>query len=272
MHAKNIFQFSLFSFLIIISTHSFAQKSYKDIRDSLIAEGIIKETSQSFYVKPIFEQYQSIVSIQGSGFSKPNADFVRKRGFGIRVGYQQRSYEIETGLSMIRPIAGFRYASEYGYTTRGGSTDFYHVPLVFRYRVWVPIKHLSLYVGIGAAYNFDLDKVKFPPELREVETKLDANGNQTIFAITKSRYDQEESFFSGEVNISGRYRISSHFSAGLEVRRLISRNDIVRLRATEQSFAPPMIREFASSGGANSYSINFGIAYKFGATSRYRLD
>lgn len=257
---------------LLINSGAYAQSWQSESVDSLMDKGVIQSTIQYFYIKPLFEQYQSIVSLQGSGFEKPKGDLVRKRGFGIRIGYQRGAYELETGLSMIRPVAGFRYTlTGSGYTTRTASTDFYHIPLVFRYRLWKPVNTLSFHVGVGGAYNVDLDKVKLAPDINVEETTLDANGNRIVLTSIKGRYDQQRSFFSGEVNASIRYRLASRFNASLEVRRLIGATNVVRFRAIQQLFNPTVTREVDSGGGANSYAVNVGISYIISIRKQYHL-
>ncbi len=273
MNVKTIFLLSLVGYIAFNSTDAFAQKSYRDVTDSLLAQGVIKKTVRSFYIKPVFEQYQSLVSVEGDGFTRPTGDLVRKRGFGVRIGYQWKAFEVETGISNIRPAAGYRYmlGGSTGHTTRVRSTDFYHVPVGFRFRFWQPTKKLSFRVGAGAAYNMDLDKLKLAPEDNLEEGTLDANGNKVILARTKSWYEQRKSFFSAELNLSTQYRFSSHFSANIEVRRLFSSMDVVRLKSTQQTFNPPVFRNVEARGGANSLSINIGLSYQFGSNNRYNI-
>lgn len=193
MIIKTIFKLSLLGLIGFTSTKSLAQKPYKDVTDSLLAQGFIKKTVQSFYIKPIFEQYHSIVSTQGDGFSSPKGDLVRKRGFGIRIGYSWKAFEVQTGLSSIRPAAGYSYllpaSTGYftGYTTRTISTDFYHVPVTFRYQLWQLTKGVSLRIGAVVAYNVDLDKISLAFGGVSEESTQDANGNKVVLARTRDQ-------------------------------------------------------------------------------------
>ncbi len=257
-----------------ICTNIFAQNQQIRVIDSLLAKGMIRSTVQSFYIKPLVEQYNSLVSVEGTGFSAPQGDLLRKRGFGIRLGYRWRHYELETGLSTIRPAAGIRYLLNYpgfGHITRVRSTDFQQIPIVFRYRFWQPTKHLSLRVGAGIAYNTDLNKMSLAPTSTNEDGTLDANGNKIVLARFRSQYDKVKSFFSGEVNVSAQYQLSTRFSASLEAKRLISAMEIVSYNATQETFNPPAFNKVESRGGANSYSVNLGMAYQFGFRNRYHL-
>ena len=158
-----------------------------------------------------------------------------------------------------------------GYTARVRSTDFYHIPVVFRYQFWQPTQKLSFRVGAGMAYNIDLDKLKLAPDDNSEEFTLDANGNKVVLARTKSRYEQKKSFFSAELNLSTQYRFSSHFSASLEVRRLFSPTNVVRIMATQETFNPSVSRSVEAYGGANSLNVNIGLCYQFGFRNRYQL-
>lgn len=258
----------------LTSINTFAQRPYSYSVDSLLTNGVIKNTVQSFYIKPILEQYQSLISVEGDGFTAPKGDLVRKRGFGLRIGYQWKAFELETGISTVRPGAGYRYmiSGFTGYTTRVRSTDFYHIPVVFRYQFWQPTQKLSFRVGAGMAYNIDLDKLKLAPDDNSEEFTLDANGNQVTLARTKSRYEQKKSFFSAELNLSTQYRFNSHFSISLEARRLFSPMDVVRITATQETFNPTISRSVEARGGANSLNVNIGLAYRFGFRNRYQLN
>lgn len=258
---------------LLISSGTYAQNWQTGSIDSLVEKGALRSAVQSFYVKPVFEQYQNIVSIKGNEFEAPKGDLVRKRGFGIRVGYKWERFELETGLSMIRPVVGFRYTlTGSGYTTRTAGTDFYHAPVVFRYHFWKPTKNLSFRVGVGIAYNFDLDKLKLASDINAEQSTFDANGNRVVLTVFKGRYEQQKSFFSGEVNASVRYNLTSRFSASLEARRLISATNIVRFSGTQQLFNPSVFRDVDARGGANGYAINFGVAYRFGFRNQYHLN
>ena len=259
---------------VLIGTNCSAQNRQTNAIDSLIAKGTLRTTVRSFYIKPLVEQYQSLVSLEGSGFEKPQGDLLHKRGFGIRVGYQWGPYELETGLSVIRPAAGYRYIVDgsYGHSTQVRSTDYHQFPLVFRYRIWQPTKRLSLHVGAGVAYNVDLDKFILAPEDHPEEGLLDANGNKIVLARFSRRYDKVKAFFSGEVNVSARYQFLSRFSANLELKRLFSATNIVRLTATQETFNPPSLKNVEARGGANSYNLNLGIAYQLGFRNRYDLN
>ncbi|GAB2551523.1 hypothetical protein GCM10027085_48490 [Spirosoma aerophilum] len=239
----------------------------------MLADGAIRKQTQSFYIKPIFEQYQSLVSVQGDGFSAPQSDLARKRDWGIRIGYQWGPYELETGVSFIRPLAGYRYLvpGSFGYSTQTISTDYHQFPLVFRYRFWQPAKQLSLHAGAGAAYNVNLDRSIRPPGDRFEEGTVDADGNKVILARFSRQYDQIKSFFSAEVNASARWTFSSRFSASLEFKRLISANNVINLTATQETFNPPALKTVQAHGGANSYNVNLGIKYQFGFRNRYSL-
>ncbi len=255
------------------SADCLAQKTYADLTDSLLAQGIIKKTAQSFYVKPIFEQYRSLVTTEGNGFNSPNGDLVRKRGFGIRIGYDWKNFELETGISSIRPATGYRYLlpGSTGYSTRTISTDFYHLPIIFRYRFWQPTNKLSLRIGAGVAYNVDLNTVSLAIGGISEESTQDASGNRVILARTRSQYEKKKSFFSEEVNLSAQYQFSRHFSASLEARRIFGPMDALRLTATQELFNPSSIRTVESSGGTNSFSINVGLSYQLSFKNRYQL-
>ena len=260
---------------LLVTTIVFAQKQQIGAIDSLLAGGMIRSNVQSFYIKPIVEQYQSLVSVEGAGFSSPNGDLLRKRGLGIRLGYRWKRYELETGLSTIRPAAGYRYLLNhpgFGHITRVRSTDFQQIPLVFRYRFWQPIKRLSLKIGIGFAYNIDLNRASLAATDNSQIGTNDANGNAIVLERVKSRYDKEKSFFSGEINASAHYQFSTHFSASLEFKRLFSETGVVRLSATQETFNPSVFRNVDARGGANGYGINFGVTYRFGFRNRYQLN
>lgn len=271
MSAKTI---CLLWFIGFSSTNASAQKTYRDVTDSLLAQGTIKKSTQSFYVKPIFEQYRSLVTTKGDGFTTPLGDLVRTRSFGIRIGYNWGKFELETGLSNIRPAAGYRYilAGSTGYSTRTMSTDFYHLPVTFRYKFWQPTKGLSLWIGAGVAYNVNLDKLSLASGGTSEEFTQDANGNRIVLARTRDQYDQRKSFLSEELNLSAQYRLSSHFGINLEARRLFGPMDAVRSTSSQETFNPPAIRTVESRGGANSFSINLGLQYKFGFNNRYKLN
>ncbi|WP_144035951.1 hypothetical protein [Spirosoma fluviale] len=266
----------LASLILSGSIDCLAQRTFQHVTDSLVTEGIIRKTGHSLYIKPIFEQYQPLITVVGDGFSVPKGELTRKRGVGIRMGYRGKRFELETGLSTIRPAVGYRYLLNgpyaYGHTTRTVSTDFYHIPLLFRYRLWQPVSKLSLRIGTGIAYNVDLDKLKLAPISNSEESSLDANGNKVVLARTRSQYERKKSFFSAEVNLSTQYQFSPHFSASLEVRRLFSPKDVVRITATQQTFDPPAFRDIEANGGANSLNLNLGIAYHFRVNNRYRLN
>ena len=274
MNIRTSFWLSLVGFTGLISLNAFAQKTYRDLTDSLLAQGIIKKNVQSFYIKPVFEQYRSLVVTQGDGFTAPLGDLVRTRSFGIRIGYNWNAFEMETGLSIVRPFAGYRYilTGSTGYTTVTRSTDFYHLPVIFRYQFWQPIKKLSLRVGVGTSYNVDLNKLPLASGGISEEFTQDASGNRIVLARTSDQYEQKKSFFSGELNLSAQYHLFHHFSTNLEVRRLFSPMDVVRYTATQQTFNPPAIRTVESRGGANSFSINLGLLYKFGFNNGYKLN
>lgn len=253
-----------------------AQRTYTDFRDSLLAQGTLTKTTQSFYVKPILEQYQSLVTVEGEGFSVPSADLTRKRGYGIRVGYQWQAVEIETGLSTVMPYAGFGYRQigPYGaeaLITISRSNDYYHLPLSVRYRVWQASRKLSFRVGAGVAYNVDLAKIKLPPNSALENYTLDANGARTTLSRISSQYEQKESFFSAELNGSIRYQFSRHVYAMLEVRRLFGPPNAVRLTATLEQFNPSSVRSVVARGGTNSLGFNLGLAYQFGFRNNYQL-
>lgn len=273
MNIKTTFWFSVIGIIGFSSTDCLAQKTYIDLTDSLLAQGTIEKSIQSFYIKPIFEQYRSLVTTQGDGFSAPNGDLVRKRGFGIRIGYSWKNFELETGLSSIRPAAGYRYllAGSFGHTTRTISTDFYHLPVLFRYRFWQPTNKLSLRIGAGVAYNVDLDKLSLAIGGISEESTQDANGNKVVLARTRDQYEKKKSFFSGEVNLSAQYQFSRHFSASLEARRIFGPADALRLTATQERFNPSSVRTVDSNGGTNSFSLNVGLAYQFSFQNRYQL-
>ena len=76
---------------------TFAQKTSRAVADGLLAQGVIKKTVRSFYIKPLIEEYQGIASVEGTGFSKPFGDHLRKRGIGLRLGCKWAPYELETG-------------------------------------------------------------------------------------------------------------------------------------------------------------------------------
>ena len=253
----------------------FAQTRQTMEIDSLLVQGKIRSTVRSFYVKPIFEQYHSLVSVEGDGFLAPHGDLVRKRGFGIRVGYRWGRYEVETGLSTIQPMAGYRYILNYpgfGYSTRTRSTDFQQIPFVFRYRLWQATRRLSLRIGAGVAYNVDLNKISLVSQVSGQEGTRDVNGKEIVLARYVSRYDQEKSFISGEVNASAHYQFSRRFSASFEFKRLFSKTGVVRMMATQETFNPPAIKNVVSKGGANSYNVNIGVAYQFGFRNRYDFE
>lgn len=266
----------LLGIVVLSNTNSFAQTSDREITDSLLAQKGIYKTVRSFYIKPVFEQYQSLITVVGNGFSSPKGDLARKRGIGIRLGYRWKSFELETGLSGIRPAVGFRYLLDgpnaYGHTTRTISTDFYHIPLLFRYRFWQPTRELSLRVGAGVAYNVDLDKLKLAPTSSSEESTVDPDGNRIVLARTRSLYESKKSFVSAEVNLSVQYQFSAHFSTSVEARRLISPTNTVRVTASQETFYPPAVRTVEAIGGANSLGINIGLAYQFGFNNRYRLQ
>ncbi len=266
--------FLIFTLIVLVHPNSYGQNRQTNI-DSLLAKGTIRNTVQSFYIKPIVEQYNSLVEVDGTGFSAPKGDMLRKRGFGIRLGYRWGHYELETGLSTIRPAAGIRYLLNYsgfGHITRVRSTDFQQIPIVFRYRFWQPTKQLSLRIGAGVAYNIDLNKMSLAPTSVNEDGTLDAKGNKIILAQFKSQYDKVKSFFSGEVNVSAQYKLSNRFCASLEAKRLISAMGIVSYNATQETFNPAAFNEVESRGGANSYNVNLGIAYQFGFNNRYHLN
>lgn len=264
---------SLVSFMAGTSLDAFAQKTPTAIRDSLLAQGVIKKTVRSFYIKPLFEQYQGIVSVEGEGFVRPQGDHLRKRGIGLRLGYQWGPYELETGLSIIRPAAGYRYwtKGDFGFSTHARSTDFHHFPLIFRYRIWPISNKLSLRVGVGIAYNTDLNKLSLAPNDIINEGLIDANDKLVLLARFRRQYTKTKSFLSGEVNTSIQYTFSRRFNANLEVRRLFSRRDVVQLQAVQETFNPSMSQHVNSYGSANSYSVNVGLSYQFGFTNRYTI-
>ena len=74
--------------LLLVNASSFAQNQQIRAIDSLLAKGIIRSQVQSFYIKPIVEQYNSLVEVEGAGFIVPHGDILRKRGIGIRLGYR----------------------------------------------------------------------------------------------------------------------------------------------------------------------------------------
>ena len=253
-----------------------AQKNFTDFTDSLLAQGTLKKTVQSFYVKPILEQYQSLITVEGEGFSVPTADLARKRGYGIRLGYQWSAFEIETGLSTVMPYAGYGYRQTglYGAVatiTISRSTDFYHLPLIVRYRLWQLGRKLSFRVGAGVAYNVDLAKLKLAPIDNLEQFSIDGSGNKVILSRIKSQYEQQTSFFSAELNLSTRYQFSRHVYAMLEVRRLFGPANAVRISATQEQFNPPSVRTVEAHGGTNSLGFNLGLAYQFGFRNNYRL-
>lgn len=215
-----------------------------------------------------------MVITQGEGFTAPLGDLVRTSSFGIRIGYKWNVFELETGLSTLRPFAGYRYqlTGSTGYTTVTRSTDFYHLPVIFRYQLWQPIKKLSLRIGAGVAYNIDLNKFPLAPTGVSQEFTQDANANRIILARTQSQYEQQKSFYSRELNLSAQYHLFAHFSTTLDIRRLFGPMDVVRYTATQQTFNPPAFRTVESRGEANSLSINLSLMYQFGFTNRYRLN
>ena len=250
-----------------------AQNWQTDTIDSLIAKGNLQSTVQAFYIRPIIEQYQSIVSVEGTGFSAPQNDLLRKRGFGIRLGYQWGQHELETGISVIRPAAGYSYMvnGSYGQSTQVRSTDYHQFPLIYRYLIWQLTKHISLHVGAGLAYNVNIDKSILDLEDHPEEGIIDADGNRIILARFSRRYDQAKSFVSGEINITSRWSFLSNLSANLEIKRLISSNNIVNLIATQETFNPSNYKNVEAHGGANSYSINLEIVYQFRFNKHYKL-
>ncbi len=257
----------------LITTNVFAQNSPSMVRDSLLANGTIRSTVQFFYIKPIAEQYQPLVSVEGSGFSAPEGDLVRKRGLGIRFGYRWGAFEIETGLSTIQPAAGYRYMlNGRGYSTRVRSTDYQQIPVIIRYRFWQPTKRLSLRIGAGAAYNVDRNKLSLASEDHFEEGTLDANGNKVILAKFTGRYDKVKSFFSGEVSLSAHYQFATRLSVSVEGKRLFGSMGEVRFTSIRETFNPPAIQRVDARGGASSYNINVGIAYQFGFRYRYDLE
>lgn len=264
---------SLLVFMAGTSFDAFAQKTPTAIRDSLLAQGVIKKTVRSLYIKPLMEQYQGIVSVEGEGFVRPRGDMLRKRGIGLRLGYQWGPYELETGLSIIRPGAGYRYwtKGDFGYSTQVRSTDFHHFPLVLRYRIWPISSKLSIRTGVGIAYNTDLNKLDFPPDGILKEGLIDANGNLVLLSRFTRHYAKIKSFLSGEVNASVQYTFLKRVNATLEVKRLFSRRDVVQLSAVQETFNPPMSQNVNAYGSANSYSVNLGLSYQFGFTNRYTI-
>ena len=264
---------SLVVFMAGSSLNTFAQKTPTAIRDSLLAQGVIKKTVRSLYIKPLIEQYQGIAWVEGTGFEKPKGDMLRKRGIGLRLGYQWGPYEVETGLSIIRPAAGYRYwtKGDFGYSTHVRSTDFHQFPLILRYRIWPVGNHLSLRVGVGIAYNTDLNKLSLAPNDIINEGLIDANDKLVLLARFRRQYTKTKSFLSGEVNTSIQYTFLKRVNATLEVKRLFSRRDVVQLQAVQETFNPPTSQPVNSYGSANSYSLNLGLSYQFGFTNRYTI-
>ena len=174
-------------------------------------------------------------------------------------------------MSTVRPAAGFRYPSGYGVATQVMSNLYHQFPVVFRCRIWQPRQRLLFRIGAGIAYNVDLGKfaVIFPNVLEE--STLNPDGTKLLLMRFRTRYEQKKSFFSGEVNVSAQYQLSNRFSASLEAKRLISAMGIVSYNATQETFNPPAFNKVESRGGANSYSVNLGIAYQFGFRNRYHL-
>ena len=204
----NVKTLLLFSLIAIKGVDCLAQKNYENFADSLLAQGAILKSTQSFYIRPIIEQYYSLVVTKGDGFSPLQGDLIRKRGLGIRIGYQWKEFEVETGLSTIRPVAGYGFTQNGpygGYSSLSRSIDFYHLPFIFRYRIWQPSKKLSFRVGTGVAYNVDLDKLKLSPTNSLVSYAVDTNGDRVILSQTKSQFDQQKSFFSAELNLTTQY-------------------------------------------------------------------
>lgn len=273
MQIKILFLLSLVGSVAGSSLNTFAQKTPTAIRDSLLIQGVIKKTVRSLYIKPLIEQYQGIVSVEGEGFIRPQGDMLRKRGIGLRLGYQWGPYELETGLSIIRPGAGYRYwtKGDFGYATQVRSTDFHQFPLILRYRIWPISSKLFLRAGIGVAYNIDLNKLDFAPDGIIKEGFVDANGNVVLLSRFRRHWTKTKSFLSGEVNASVQYTFLKRVNATLEVKRLFSRRDVVQLSAVQETFNPPMSQAVNSYGSANSYSLNLGLSYQFGFANRYTI-
>lgn len=273
MSAKLLFLLSLVGIVAFNAPDTFAQKTPTAVRDSLLAKGVIKKTVRSLYVKPLIEQYQGIVWVEGTGFEKPKGDMLRKRGIGLRLGYQWGPYELETGLSFIQPAAGYRYwtKGDFGFSTHVRSIDFHQFPLILRYRFWPISSKLSLRAGVGVAYNIDLNKLDFAPDDIIKEGLVDANGNVVLLARFRRHWAKTKSFLSGEVNTSVQYTFLRRFNATLEVKRLFSRRDVVQLRAVQETFNPPTSQPVNAYGSANSYSVNLGLSYQFGFTNRYTI-
>lgn len=259
--------------LMFIGSNCLGQDQEPDAFRKLPKNIALISKSQSFYIKPIIEQYQSAVTVEGDGFSKPLGDLLRKRGFGVRLGYQWGLYELETGVSAIRPGAGYRYRvkGDIGTATQVRSTDYYQVPVVVRYRLWQIRNCLSLRAGVGVAYNIDIDKLSLAPNEIIQEGIIDVNQKPILLSRFTRTYTNVKSFFSGEVNASIQYKFLKRFNVTFEVRRLLSRKDVVQISAVQETFDPPTVRNVKAYGSVNSYNFNLGLAYQFMFLNRYSI-
>jgi len=191
-----------------------------------------------YYVKPVAGVIRNVSQYKGdSRFGQPYADNLWNINYGLTIGYHINRLEIETGLLTLPVATGYFFdlnalnsggpGHGYGHTRKITYTQ---VPVLAGFTLWQPTKRLDIRATAGLGINWESGGLTLSGNSTTLLTIETQDGIKRTTRIT-TQSDHLKSFRTSLAGVELHHRFSRHFTAGLEVKRLFSRKDLLWIDA-----------------------------------------
>lgn len=241
-------------------------------------KAIYAPVTSYYYVKPVAGLFRNASHYRGdSRFGQTYADNLRNFKYGLTIDYHINRLEIETGLLTLPVATGYFFELNtlnsggpghgYGHSTK---ITYNQVPILARFTLWQPTKRLDIRATAGIGINWESGGLTLGSNSITELTIETQDGIKRMTRIT-TKGDHLKSFRTGTVGLGLHYRFSRHFTAGLEVKRLFSRKDLLWIDAQIEPHGETQKYTVRTEGGVNGFNLHAGLQYQFGFSKKYRL-